>query len=258
MSSTERSTATAHPLEPLTTKEIAETAGTLRRERGIGDGYTFVSVSLHEPPKDSMLNYQDGDEIQREAFVVLRGSTDGATYEAVVSISKGEVKSWERVSGVQSAITPDEVLECERIVAEHPEVREALEKRGITDLESVVADAWAPGHYADGPERRLLAPIFLVRMGSPEDNYYVHPVENLVVVYDVDAKEVVQIEDHGVVPVPKTSGNYTPAAVGELRDDLMPIEITQPEGTSFEVDGHEVRWQKWRFRVGFTPRDNTV
>jgi len=36
------------------------------------------------------------------------------------------------------------------------------------------------------------------------------------------------------------------------------VEITQPEGTSFTVDGHEVSWQKWRFQVGFTPREGLV
>ena len=33
---------------------------------------------------------------------------------------------------------------------------------------------------------------------------------------------------------------------GPLRDDVRPIHISQPEGPSFAVDGHEVRWQKWR------------
>jgi primary-amine oxidase len=40
--------------------------------------------------------------------------------------------------------------------------------------------------------------------------------------------------------------------------DLKPIEITQPEGPSFEVQGWEVSWQKWRFRIGFTPREGLV
>ena len=38
------------------------------------------------------------------------------------------------------------------------------------------------------------------------------------------------------------------------RADLKPLEIIQPEGPSFEVNGYEVSWQKWRFRVGFTAR----
>ena len=40
--------------------------------------------------------------------------------------------------------------------------------------------------------------------------------------------------------------------------DVRPIEITQPEGPSFKVDGHAVSWQKWRLRVGYTPREGLV
>ena len=39
---------------------------------------------------------------------------------------------------------------------------------------------------------------------------------------------------------------------------MRPLEVVQPEGPSFEVEGREVRWQKWRFRVGFTPREGLV
>lgn len=259
MSSTERATTATHPLEPLSAEKVSACTQILRRE-GISpeDGYAFVTVSLREPSKATVLGYRDGDEVEREAFVVLRGKTDCSTYEAVVSISGAELKSFERVPGVHYAVMPEEIEECERVVAEHPEVQEALKKRGITDMDSVVVDPWGPGHYAEGQERRLLTALFEVRIGGPEDNYYAHPVENLLAVYDVASREVARVQDDGVVPIPEASGNYSPEDVGEVRDDLKPIEITQPEGTSFEVDGHEVRWQKWRFRIGFNPREGLV
>jgi Cu2+-containing amine oxidase len=78
----------------------------------------------------------------------------------------------------------------------------------------------------------------------------------------------------GTRPVPPAaelgpaSGNYTAEAIKDPanvphfpdgpRQGLKPVSITQPEGTSFTVDGHEVRWQKWRFQVGFTPREGLV
>ena len=61
---------------------------------------------------------------------------------------------------------------------------------------------------------------------------------------------VVRVEDLGVVPLPPGSGAYAADRVGPLRDDLRPLEIIQPDGPSFEVNGWEVRWQRWRFRVG--------
>jgi primary-amine oxidase len=61
-----------------------------------------------------------------------------------------------------------------------------------------------------------------------------------------------------VVPVPAKNANYGLDDVGPLRSDLNPLQISQPEGPSFTVDGALVRWQKWWFRVGFTPREGLV
>ena len=68
---------------------------------------------------------------------------------------------------------------------------------------------------------------------------------------DLDAREVLEVIDHGVVPLPprrrattRSRGSSSPAtcpAVERYRDDVKPIEITQPEGPSFTVDGHAVR-----------------
>jgi primary-amine oxidase len=69
---------------------------------------------------------------------------------------------------------------------------------------------------------------------------------------------VIRVEDHGVVPIPPAPGNYFPEDVGPMRTDLKPIEIVQPEGPSFTINGYEVAWQKWHFRVGFTPREGLV
>jgi primary-amine oxidase len=69
-----------------------------------------------------------------------------------------------------------------------------------------------------------------------------------VSVVDVSTDEVIDVIDSGPLPIPPEAGNYGTADVGSMRTDLKPIEITQPDGPSFVVDGHEIRWQKWRLR----------
>ena len=61
-------------------------------------------------------------------------------------------------------------------------------------------------------------------------------------------------------PAAPVMGEYEPDLVpGQtLRDDIKPLHITQPEGVSFEVDGTEVRWQNWSFRLGFNYREGPV
>ncbi len=39
---------------------------------------------------------------------------------------------------------------------------------------------------------------------------------------------------------------------------MRPIEVVQPEGPSFVVDGWNVEWCGWQFSVGFTPREGLV
>ena len=41
----------------------------------------------------------------------------------------------------------------------------------------------------------------------------------------------------------------------DQRRDIKPLEITQPEGPSFTVDGYLVAWQNWKFVIGFNARE---
>ncbi len=92
----------------------------------------------------------------------------------------------------------------------------------------------------------------------PADNGYAHPIENIVAVIDLNRKELVRIEDYGVVPIPKEPGNWAHEYIKGTRADLRPLEVSQAQGASFELRGHEVNWQKWSLRVGFSPREGLV
>ena len=272
MQTVQSSVATApHPLDPLSAAEIEAASAIVRRERGLADTARFVSITLREPDKAAVLGLQPGDAVDRRAFVLIRERAERRTYEALVSLTAGEVESWRELTGVQPPIMFEEFLAAEEAVRSDPGWQEAMRRRGVTDFASVMIDPWSLGYNGpdDGPEHgRLIRPITFVRQGSPDDNGYARPVEGLVVRFDLDRMAVVDIEDHGVVPLPPRSGNYTtdtitdpnntPSFPAGPRTDVRPIEITQPEGTSFQVDGHEVRWQKWRLRVGFTPREGLV
>ncbi|GAA0934540.1 primary-amine oxidase [Pseudonocardia zijingensis] len=253
-----QSTTVTHPLEPLTAAEISVAAAVLRDSGRTGPGSRFVSITLHEPVKSAVLAFdEDGTGVAREADAVVLDRSDGRTYEATVSLSDSTVTRWEHVPGVQPQVLLEEFFACEEIVKSDPGVQDALRARGITEFDGVMVDPWSAGHYGDELEGRLVRALVWIKIGGPDDNGYAHPVENLVVYVDPLAGRVAKIEDHGVVPVPQQPGKYTSADVAP-RTDLKPIEITQPDGTSFEIDGHEVRWQKWRFRIGFTAREGLV
>ncbi|MCE3556045.1 primary-amine oxidase [Pseudonocardia sp. RS11V-5] len=267
--STRPATATTNPLAPLSPDEIRRTTEILHAERQIDQRIRFVTVTLHEPPKTEVLGHGrgDGPVPERAAFVVLYDRRHQQTIEALVSLDRGAVASWEVLDDVQPSVMLEEFFSAEEITRSDPRWQEAMRKRGVTDFSLAMIDPWAAGYDIDDPTgRRLLRPLTFVRTRE-DDNGYARPVEGLIVLLDMDRMEVIDVRDHGVVPLPPKAGNYMPELMVDgdnrpaftgLRDDVRPLEITQPEGPSFTVDGHEVSWQKWRLRVGYTPREGLV
>ena len=249
-----------HPVDPLVPQEIEDAIGILRSEHDLGQRVRFESVVLKEPPKDWVLNFNGDRPIRREAMIVLLDNDTGSTYEAVVSLTEKKVTSWKHIPDVQPKIMMDEFYECEAAIKRDPAFREAIAKRGITDIDLVMVDPWSAGYFGTEDEikgKRLSFARCWVR-SSPTDNGYARPIEGVIPVVDLNKMEVLRIEDHGLVPLPPKPGNYAAEFVKQFRTDLKPLEIVQPEGPSFQVDGHEVSWQKWNLRIGFTPREGLV
>ena len=120
-------------------------------------------------------------------------------------------------------------------------------------------DPWPPGNFGFEDEHGLrVSRAIAFARDDLYDNGYAHPIEGLVVLVDLNRMEVLRVDDHGIVPIPQEPGRFDASAVPTFRSDLKPLEIVQPEGPSFVVDGHEVSWQRWRFRVGFNGREGLV
>jgi primary-amine oxidase len=256
------SAATRFPLDPLDPVEIERAVAFVRKERGLPENVRFVSVSLKEPPKEIVRQARPGDGSPREAFLILLDRETGRGYEAVVDVGVGVVRSYKALAeGVQPPIMLDEFGECEQAVKRSPVFREAMRKRGIENVDLVMVDAWSAGHYGNEPPedkgKRLVRALCWVR-SEPRDNAYARPVENIVAVVDLNRRQLLRLEDYGVVPIPPRAGNWAREYLKEFRTDMKSLEVNQPDGPSFTVQGHEVKWQKWSLRVGFNPREGLV
>jgi primary-amine oxidase len=247
-------TLAVHPLDPLTAEEIVRAVTVIRAHTGIGEGALFGGITLVEPDKRA------ADEPERRAEAVVYDRAAERTYHGVVSLAADKLEEWTEQPGVQPALLPEEYFECEELTKAHPDFVAALARRGIDDLELVCVDPLPTGNHGladDAPDRRMLRTLAYVRPDEGGNNY-ARPIEGVIGVVDLGRGEVVRIDDLGVAPLPAEDGEYRADRVGPLRTDVRPIEITQPEGPSFTVEGNEVRWQKWRLRVGFTPREGLV
>lgn len=249
---------TTHPLEPLTEDEIREAVRILREAGRAGEHHRFAAVTLHEPPKEEVLGWVPGNGSDRRAvaFVVDRASGDSAT--GVVSLTKGEVVSWDAVSkdgAGHHMLLFDELLDAIAIVKEDAGWQAALRRRGVEDFDAVQCDPWPAGSFGDTWDGSRVVRVVSYVRHDVNDNGYAHPIEGVVATVDTVARKVVHLVDEGAVPVPGECRNYHAGSVARFRDDLKTLDIVQPDGSSFEVEGNEVRWQKWRFRVSMHPTD---
>ncbi|HTK66262.1 MAG TPA: primary-amine oxidase [Pseudonocardia sp.] len=253
---------TAHPLDPLSAAEITSATRILRREREVGPGWRIGSIELVEPPKEVCRGHRAGDPIVREARAVLWDTRDGAAFVATVSLTGDELTGWEPQPGRQPGATPDEWHECDRAMRAHPDVIAALAARGVKDPSLALVDTWAFGAHLV-PEQyagRRLGWCDVWARGTEGANPYAHPVSGLRLIVDLNSMQLLEIIDTGGAGFPPVQGEYDPAQLPgqRLRTDRRPLEITQPSGPSFELDGYELRWQKWRMRLGFNHREGLV
>jgi primary-amine oxidase len=261
-------TAPTHPLDPLTEAEFRQVQQILRRERDVArPAWRIASVELLEPAKDVVRAYRPGDPVDRAARVVLWNTGDGTAYVTVLSLTGDKVVSWDAQPGRQPNATTDEWTDCDTAMRAHPDVVAALAARGVTDLDLVLVDMWTFGAHLVPPayaDRRIGWCDVWVR-GGHDTNPYAHPVSGLKLVVDLNTMELLEIEA-GDIPggpgggFPDVQGEYVPRHVPGLleRTDRKPLEVVQPDGVSFTLDGHELAWQKWRMRIGFTYREGLV
>jgi primary-amine oxidase len=251
----------AHPLDPLSPTEFQTTAAILRRDQGVTDSWRFASIELKEPAKADVKAWKSGDAVPRRSLSVLWNRQTNQTYEAVVDLVADRVDSWIHRPGVCPNFTIDEYHDVDEALHKHPEVLARLEARGIADPSLVLFDVWTYGKamMPDQWRDRRLGWCDLWMRETPEGNPYAHPVSGLKIIVDMNTLEVLEIEDHHDYGLPEVDGEYDPRVRGtQQRTDLKPLEISQPEGVSFTIDGNELRWQNWSMRLGFNFREGPV
>ncbi|PWA72499.1 copper amine oxidase [Artemisia annua] len=264
----------------------------------VRDGMRFVEVVLSEPEKNvvaladayffppfqpSLLPRSKGGAVipsklpPRRARLVVYNKKSNETSVWIVELSevhattrgghhRGKVVASQTIRDVQPPMDAVEYAECEAVVKDYPPFQDAMKKRGIDDMDLVMVDAWCVGYHseADAPSRRLAKPLIFCRTesDSPMENGYARPVEGIYVLVDMQNMVVLEFEDRKLVPLPPADPlrNYTPGHTrgGVDRSDVKPLQIIQPDGPSFRINGQFVEWQKWNFRIGFTPREGLV
>jgi len=249
----------SHPLDPLSADEIRLARSVVQQIPGLSGDICFPSIRLFEPPKQVVRDFRAGQAFERQAWIVVQDLSAHRLYDGVVSLDRRQMLQWNERPGMQGPLLLEEYDAAAELIKTDPRWQAAIGRRGIEDLDTIRVDAWMIGNFGIPAQegRRLCASLSYLREKIP-DLPYARPIEGVVAYVDLDARQVIEVLDPDPVPVPRQPGRYDPDAVGSLRDDLRPIEITQPEGSSFEVRGNEISWQRWRFRWSFNAREGLV
>ncbi|MCT7369015.1 primary-amine oxidase [Mycolicibacterium llatzerense] len=248
-----------HPLTPLSADEIREVRRIVGAHGLLGESVRFVYAALEEPHKDVVLAFRPGDPIERRARIMLLDRAIGKGTDAIVSITDNAVVYEHTVDPVtegQVPILDEEFGDIEAMLLACDEWVAAIRKRDLDPekVRAVPLSAGAFGH-ADEVGKRVVRVLGFYQYDDA-DLPWGHPIDGLLATIDVTAKHVLSVNDHDDLPVPSERSEWDAEPhVTPTRTDLKPIEITQPEGPSFTVDGNKITWADWSFRFGFDIRE---
>ncbi|KAI9643207.1 hypothetical protein NHQ30_007823 [Ciborinia camelliae] len=277
-----------HPLGPLSAAEILQSSKIIKGIWPAEVTLQFKVVTLQEPTKTELVPYLAAEhsgsalpKIDRRSLVVYYIRNTDKLHEAIVNLSTGEVESNVRLgANVHSAADAEEFAVVEAAALEDEGVKAEIAKLQLPEGTVVVCDPWIYG--ADGlneglytDEKRYFQCFLYIRdpknPNEPDGNHYAFPL-TISPVISVETMKVTRIDimptgaDLTIKePSPykiQPANEYIPEAQ-DLRTDLKPLNVIQPEGASFEVSkfseqGHTVAWQKWNFKVGFNLREGMV
>src|SRR5580692_1356492 len=224
-----------HPLDPLSAAEITTVAEVLRRDRGITPpGWRFASIELVEPAKGAPA------PPVRQAAAVCWNRADGEAFRAVVSIRDAAVTGWDHLPGQQPNMTVDEWHECDEMLRAHPQLIDALARRGITDMSLVLTDVWAYGAALVPARYRgvRLGWADVWARGSTDGNPYAHHITGLHPIVDLNAMHLLELEDNeseGGADRPDVMGEYLPELIPMPQREVSPLQVEQPDGVSFTL-----------------------
>ncbi len=261
----------AHPLDPASAAEYLAGREILAAAGLLGESVRFAYYGLEEPAKDEVITVtgwaagrpspsQPSGRPDRRLRVFLIDVRTGESADVVVSLTSEQVVSRRvldpRTDGQLPILTEDFAV-AEEIVRADPQWRAAMARRGLTDVTKIRTCPLTAGSFGgDDEDGRRMVRVLAFVQADPHDYAWSHPVDGVAAYLDLIERRVFRVVDEFERPVPAESGDYDdPAVRGPLRTGLRPIEITQPEGPSFTLEGTSLRWQNWSMRIGFDARE---
>ncbi|KAK5459814.1 hypothetical protein LTS15_003943 [Exophiala xenobiotica] len=279
-----------HPLDILSLEET-KTARDIVASLYTDAVLSFREIYLEEPPKAQLTEYLTAEHAGRDAqrphrtalvqYDVIAADRIPHYHESTVDLDERKRISHAVVDENQHAGLTirfrDEFDVLVEVCKSSQMFRDICAEFTLPEGFEVVIEPWPYGGLSSEEEnRRYFQGLCFAqdtRSGNPDSNFYAYPLP-FIPVMDFYKREIVRIDrlatgGKGDALDAKThakniidhcaSAEYVPELLKKgVRKDLKPLNVLQPEGPSFSVDGQLVQWQNWRFRVGFNPREGAT
>ncbi|KAK5725609.1 hypothetical protein LTR15_003799 [Elasticomyces elasticus] len=272
----------AHPLAPLSAEEIRAAVSIIKAQWPAKTDLHFKLVTLEEPAKAEAVPYVEAEfhgynlpSIDRKVFINYYIRSTNKFHEAVVNLTKHSVEYNVRLGpNMHAPGDGDEIIAIERAALEDEGVQAEIAKMKLPEGSKIVIDPWIYGSDGVNDDERLWQTFFYLRAAEhadePDSNHYAHPL-TISPVVSGETRKVIRIDhmptgkDNTIKETQpyqyKGANEYIPEAQ-QLRTDVKPLHVSQPEGASFTVTeqgtSQVIEWQKWSFRVGFNHREGMV
>ncbi|ORY17462.1 copper amine oxidase [Clohesyomyces aquaticus] len=261
-----------HPLDPLSPHEIAIASTVPKPSQSIANGSPiFRVITLNEPPKKETVVYLEarGEQLpppRRIAKVHIY--LNQQFHEILVDVTAKSVFSAEILHGKHSHVDSAYMKQVETACLSDARVQAEIASLQLPEEATVIVEPWT--YATDGMNdmsARITMCWFYMRLSDhPDANYYAYPLD---VVAEVSEKfEVTNISrlpsgegdsiskkelfDRSKV---HSSSEYHPDLQSDRRTTTRPLQVVQPEGPSFRIEGNFISWEKWTMRVGFNYRE---
>ncbi|PCI88725.1 MAG: hypothetical protein COB24_01810 [Hyphomicrobiales bacterium] len=244
--------AVTHPMDALTADEIRQTVAILIDKKIADEHSQYPYIGLLEMPKAMLKGWQYGDAINRMAKVVVY--KDNETYEIKLDLDKSQILSQKLMANVEPSVMAREWHIARELTLKHPKFIEALKDRGITDLNNIYCSPNPAGHFErQNYDLKRIFKVPCYERSHSKNHLYGRPIEGLFTVVDVEAKQVIELVDTGIIPTPPAIFDYESGK--NNRQPLNPIFSISPEGSNYNLkDGVLVDWQNWQFHVRMDKR----
>lgn len=234
---------------------------------------------------------QPRPKVPRKAFCQYYLDDRQQFHQLEINIATKELSDREALPGKHSYTDAEEGIKSEAACLADPQVQAAIKQLDLPENAVIVVEPWtyAPDGIEDMSQRIIMVRYCLLsqpahvgmsllelnlgqcyihmRLSSHKDaNHFAYPL-------DICAQMNSEYQVTKFFTLPSAEGDrmtewngtgkkfdrrkihstseYHPDLQTERRETTTPYQVVQPDGPSFHIEGNLIKWEKWRFRVGF-------